>query len=57
VLEGVTREQRRIGQALHDSTGQELTALGLLAEALSESLQTRAPAAAPLAAKPSADSP
>jgi PAS domain S-box-containing protein len=51
VLEGVTREQRRIGQALHDSTGQELTALGLLAEALSESLQTQAPAAAPLAAK------
>jgi PAS domain S-box-containing protein len=51
VLEGVTREQRRIGQALHDSAGQELTALGLLAEALGERLQTQAPDAAPLAAK------
>jgi PAS domain S-box-containing protein len=28
VLEVATLEQRRIGQALHDSTGQELTALG-----------------------------
>jgi PAS domain S-box-containing protein len=50
-LEIVTREQRRIGQALHDSTGQELTALGLLAEALTERLEEEAPAAAPLAAK------
>jgi PAS domain S-box-containing protein len=51
VLEVATQEQRRIGQALHDSTGQELTALDLLAEALTESLEQQAPAAAPLAAK------
>jgi PAS domain S-box-containing protein len=38
VLEIATLEQRRIGQQLHDSTGQELTALGLLAETLAESL-------------------
>jgi signal transduction histidine kinase len=36
-------EQRRIGQALHDSSGQELTALGLLAETLVESLADQAP--------------
>jgi PAS domain S-box-containing protein len=51
VLEAATREQRRIGQALHDATGQELTALGLLVEALAERLEEQAPAAAPLAAK------
>jgi signal transduction histidine kinase len=51
VLNVATLEQRRIGQALHDSTGQELTALGLLAETLTESLEKQAPAAVPLAAK------
>jgi PAS domain S-box-containing protein len=51
VLEVATLEQRRIGQALHDSTGQELTALGLLAETLAESVEKQAPGAAPLAAK------
>jgi PAS domain S-box-containing protein len=51
VLEAATEGQRRIGQALHDSTGQELTALGLLAEALAEGLAKQAPEASPLAAK------
>ncbi len=51
VLEVATLEQRRIGQALHDSTGQELTALGLLAETLKESLTQQAPATGPLADK------
>jgi two-component system CheB/CheR fusion protein len=51
VLEVATLEQRRIGQALHDSSGQELTALGLLAETLTETLENQAPAALPLAAK------
>jgi two-component system CheB/CheR fusion protein len=51
VLEVATLEQRRIGQALHDSTGQELTALGLLAETLTESLTQQASSAAPLAVK------
>jgi PAS domain S-box-containing protein len=51
VLEVATLEQRRIGQALYDSTGQELTALGLLAETLADSLAEQAPVAAPLAVK------
>jgi PAS domain S-box-containing protein len=51
VLEIATAEQRRIGQALHDSTGQELTALGLLAESLAETLEHQAPAVVGLAAK------
>jgi PAS domain S-box-containing protein len=51
VLEVATLEQRRIGQALHDSTGQELTALGLLVESLSEGLEQQAPGLVPLAAK------
>jgi len=42
VLEVATQEQRRIGQDLHDSTGQELTGLGLLADTLVEQL-TRQP--------------
>jgi PAS domain S-box-containing protein len=50
VLQAATLEQRRIGQALHDSTGQELTALGLLAESLTEVLEKQPPAAS-LAAK------
>lgn len=36
-----TAEQRRIGQELHDSTQQELTGLGLMAEELHELLQRR----------------
>ena len=34
-------EQRRIGQDLHDGTGQELTGLGFLAQELTESLQEK----------------
>jgi PAS domain S-box-containing protein len=44
VLEAATAEQQRIGQELHDSVGQELTALGLLAEGLVESLRGQEPA-------------
>jgi PAS domain S-box-containing protein len=51
VLEVATMEQRRIGQELHDSAGQELTALGLLAEGLVEALATSSPAEAVLATK------
>jgi PAS domain S-box-containing protein len=51
VLEIATMEQRRIGQQLHDSTGQELTALGLLAQTLAETLNGRSPAEAMIAAK------
>jgi two-component system, chemotaxis family, CheB/CheR fusion protein len=38
ILRIATLEQRRIGQDLHDSTQQELTGLGLLAQSLSEAL-------------------
>jgi PAS domain S-box-containing protein len=41
VLEIATREQRRIGQELHDTAGQELTALSLLTEALLKALERR----------------
>jgi PAS domain S-box-containing protein len=51
VLEIAAMEQRRIGQQLHDSTGQELTALGLLAQTLAEALEGRSPAEAAIAAK------
>jgi PAS domain S-box-containing protein len=51
VLEIAALEQRRIGQELHDSTGQELTALGLLAEALVEALAKSSPGEAILATK------
>ncbi len=49
VLEIATEEQRRIGQALHDSTGQELTALSLLVETLRDMLEGSV--AAPLVIK------
>ncbi len=51
VLDVATMEQRRIGQELHEPTGQELTALGLLAESLVEAVAKRAPAETALAAK------
>jgi PAS domain S-box-containing protein len=51
VLEIATMEQRRIGQQLHDSTGQELTALGLLAQTLAETLEGQSTVEATLAAK------
>jgi hypothetical protein len=41
VLEISTREQRRIGQELHDGLGQELTGLGYLAATLYGELQDR----------------
>lgn len=44
-------EQQRIGQDLHDNCGQQLTALGLLAETLGESLPDDATAAITLVEK------
>lgn len=38
VLEIVAREQRQIGQELHDGVGQELTGLGLMAQTLAQLL-------------------
>jgi PAS domain S-box-containing protein len=46
VVETASVEQRRIGQDLHDSVAQELTALNLLAQDLAETLRTD-PAKAP----------
>ncbi len=40
VVEIASLEQRRIGQDLHDSVSQELTALSLLAGGLAETLQS-----------------
>jgi PAS domain S-box-containing protein len=40
VVDVASKEQQRIGQDLHDSVAQELTALNLLAESLAESLET-----------------
>ena len=51
ILEVATAEQRKIGQELHDNTGQELTALGLLAEGLVEALAQSSPTEAVLATK------
>jgi len=45
VLEVATEEQRRIGQELHDTIGQELTALTILAETMAEAVKTRPPPA------------
>src|SRR5581483_1550081 len=42
IVEIATLEQQRIGQDLHDDCGQELTALGLLADGLVESLKESA---------------
>jgi len=40
IVEIASLEQRRIGQDLHDSVGQELTALNILAADLAETLET-----------------
>jgi PAS domain S-box-containing protein len=45
------REQRRIGQDLHDDVGQELTGVGLMADALAEALREGGSPEAALAAK------
>jgi signal transduction histidine kinase len=44
-------EQQRIGQELHDTASQELTALGLLAESVLPDFQAKAPAEARVVAK------
>jgi PAS domain S-box-containing protein len=51
VLETADEERRRIGQDLHDETGQELTGLGLIAETLAEALEREKSAESPLARK------
>jgi PAS domain S-box-containing protein len=51
VLQVATLEQQRIGQALHDTSGQELTALGLLADSLVKALEVQSPGEARIAAK------
>src|SRR6185437_12859453 len=51
VLEIAALEQRRIGHALHDTVGQELTALGLMADSLVAALRDNSPHDVPLADK------
>jgi two-component system, LuxR family, sensor kinase FixL len=51
VLDIAAQEQRRIGRDLHDSAGQELTGLGLMAESLAEALAEQASPEAGLAAQ------
>ncbi len=51
VLEIAATEQRRIGHDLHDTAGQELTALGLMADTLVAALNDHSPTDVPLAAK------
>src|SRR5579862_3021143 len=51
IVEIALVEQRRLGQDLHDNCGQELTALGLLADGLVESLSKSAPADVGVASK------
>jgi PAS domain S-box-containing protein len=51
VLEIAAGEQRRIGHDLHDTAGQELTALGLMADTLVAALGDHSPADVPLAGK------
>jgi len=51
VLEIASREQRRIGQDLHDGAGQALTGLGLLTRGLVEKLGTKSAQEAALATK------
>jgi len=46
-----TLEQQRIGHFLHDECGQELTALGLLANSLADALRVKSPADVAVAKK------
>jgi PAS domain S-box-containing protein len=51
VVETASREQRRIGEDLHDTVAQELTALGMLARDLAEIVQADPAKAAELVAQ------
>jgi len=51
VLEIAAQEQQRIGQELHDSIGQELTGLSLLADTLVDRLENTSPGDLEIAAK------
>jgi two-component system CheB/CheR fusion protein len=51
VQDAAAEEQRRIGTDLHDQLGQELTALGLLADGLSRSVEQQSPDDAEIARK------
>jgi PAS domain S-box-containing protein len=51
IIEIATLEQQRLGANLHDDCGQELTALGLLAGGLVESLKAHSPADVEIARK------
>jgi two-component system sensor kinase FixL len=51
ILEIGEREQRRIGQDLHDDLGQQLTGIALTARLLEQRLVSRAPSAAAVAKK------
>ncbi|MGC8643421.1 MAG: CheR family methyltransferase, partial [Isosphaeraceae bacterium] len=51
VVEIATLEQKRIGENLHDNCGQELTALGLLADSLVQNLEEKNPDTARVAHK------
>jgi two-component system CheB/CheR fusion protein len=50
-LEAAAREQRRLGQELHDGVGSDLTGLALLADALAQELRDSSPAQAARAAR------
>ena len=51
VIQAATLEQQRMGQELHDTSAQELTALGLLAESLVAVLKEESPVATGIATK------
>jgi len=51
ILEISEKEQRRIGQELHDSLGQQLTGIAIMSKVLEQKLQPQAPAEAARAAE------
>ncbi|HWB14611.1 MAG TPA: chemotaxis protein CheB [Pirellulales bacterium] len=51
VAEVAAMEQQRIGQELHDTSAQELTALGLLADSLAGTTKEKSPAESAIATK------